>query len=190
MMMILRKRKNLFKSYRRYAGSTSCKLVRCASFTLLPLCLLTHCRISALWRLTSFTSMWFNVSWFSFNNSFILQRIEQLKRTYESVEDIDLIAGLWAEKLQHDGLVPPTFYCLIKDQMLRTVKSDRHWFERDTRPNAFTGGKHFLFIIRLSDFLYCGVFYDIEVISSFIYKEVNSSTSEHKGNSINTCKIL
>ncbi|KOB78700.1 Peroxidase, partial [Operophtera brumata] len=33
---------------------------------------------------------------------------------------------------------PPTFYCLVVDQLLRNIVSDRHWYERPDRPNAFT----------------------------------------------------
>ncbi|XP_063821139.1 peroxidase-like [Ostrinia nubilalis] len=66
------------------------------------------------------------------------ERIQQLRDAYEDVEDIDLLAGLWAETLTDGTYVPPTFYCLIKDQMLRSIQSDRHWYERETRPDAFT----------------------------------------------------
>ncbi|CAG4966592.1 unnamed protein product [Parnassius apollo] len=66
------------------------------------------------------------------------ERVELLKDVYENVEDIDLIAGIWLEKLIEGGNVPPTLYCVVVEQLLRVIASDRHWYERPKRPNAFT----------------------------------------------------
>ncbi|CAH0626861.1 unnamed protein product [Chrysodeixis includens] len=66
------------------------------------------------------------------------ERVEILKELYETVEDIDLLAGIWVERPIKGGFVPPTFYCLVIDQLRRNVISDRHWYERPNRPNAFT----------------------------------------------------
>ncbi|CAH2106939.1 unnamed protein product [Euphydryas editha] len=66
------------------------------------------------------------------------QRIELLKKKYKSVEDIDLMAGILVEKLVKGGSVPVTMYCVVVEQMLRAVVSDRHWYERPNRPNAFS----------------------------------------------------
>ncbi|XP_052750505.1 peroxidase-like [Galleria mellonella] len=66
------------------------------------------------------------------------ERIELLKEIYEHVEDIDLLAGIWMEKLIKGGSVPSTFYCLVVEQLIRNMISDRHWYERSNRPNAFT----------------------------------------------------
>lgn len=75
---------------------------------------------------------------------FFFQRIELMKSIYEDVEDIDLLAGLWLEKLIPGGHVPPTFYCLVVEQLLRNIISDRHWYENSERPNAFTLCKHYI----------------------------------------------
>ncbi|CAK1604588.1 unnamed protein product [Parnassius mnemosyne] len=66
------------------------------------------------------------------------ERIEMLEEIYENLEDVDLQAGLWIEKFVKGGHVPVTVYCIMVEQMLRTVSSDRHWYERPNRPNAFT----------------------------------------------------
>ncbi|XP_045764331.1 peroxidase-like [Maniola jurtina] len=66
------------------------------------------------------------------------ERVELLKERYKNIEDMDLIAGLWLEKYVPGGRTPYTFYCIVVDQMLRSVVSDRHWYERQNRPNAFT----------------------------------------------------
>ncbi|CAH2106935.1 unnamed protein product [Euphydryas editha] len=66
------------------------------------------------------------------------QRIELLKEKYKHVEDIDLMAGIWLERPVKDGFVPVTLYCVVVEQLRRSVVSDRHWYERPNRPNAFT----------------------------------------------------
>lgn len=80
---------------------------------------------------------------FSIMFSFV-QRIYRLKRLYKDVEDVELMSGLWAEKYVAGGMVPHTIYCLLADQLKRSVISDRHWYESSTRPHAFTLGKLFL----------------------------------------------
>ncbi|XP_072949861.1 peroxidase-like [Epargyreus clarus] len=66
------------------------------------------------------------------------ERVEKLKEMYEHVDDIDLLAGVWVEKLIPGGYVPETFYFMTVEQLLRIVRSDRHWYERPNRPHAFT----------------------------------------------------
>ncbi|KAI5643980.1 peroxidase domain-containing protein [Phthorimaea operculella] len=65
------------------------------------------------------------------------ERIQRLQDIYQDVEDIDLIAGIWTERLIEGGFVPPTFYCIIVDQLRRNMAVDRHFYERPNRPNAF-----------------------------------------------------
>ncbi|KAG6457899.1 hypothetical protein O3G_MSEX010545 [Manduca sexta] len=64
--------------------------------------------------------------------------IDALKSKYSCFEDIDLLAGVWMESIIDNGYVPPTFYCIVKEQLLHNIKSDRHWYERADRPNAFS----------------------------------------------------
>ncbi|CAG4966572.1 unnamed protein product [Parnassius apollo] len=54
------------------------------------------------------------------------ERVELLKEIYENVKDIDLIAGIWLERLIEGGRVPPTLYCVVVEQLLRVIASDRH----------------------------------------------------------------
>lgn len=60
---------------------------------------------------------------------------------YEKVEDIELLSGLWVEKPKKGSKVPGTLYCVTVEQLLHNLRSDRHWYERATRPKAFTYGK-------------------------------------------------
>ncbi|XP_014358646.2 peroxidase-like [Papilio machaon] len=66
------------------------------------------------------------------------ERVEMLQEAYEHLEDVDFQAGLWLENFIEGGHVPVTFYCIVVEQMLRSMASDRHWYERPNRPNAFT----------------------------------------------------
>ncbi|XP_075971185.1 salivary peroxidase/catechol oxidase-like [Anticarsia gemmatalis] len=66
------------------------------------------------------------------------ERIFRMSEEYKSVEDIDLMAAMWAENLVPGGRVPYTVYCLMVTQLKRVLASDRHWYERPNRPNAFT----------------------------------------------------
>ncbi|KAI8429285.1 hypothetical protein MSG28_007786 [Choristoneura fumiferana] len=65
-------------------------------------------------------------------------KLELLKDLYRNVNDIDLMAGIWLEQPVFGGFAPPTFYCVVVEQLLRSIKSDRHWYERPNRPHAFT----------------------------------------------------
>lgn len=74
-----------------------------------------------------------------------------LKEVYEHPEDIDLIAGIWVERKIKGGFVPPTFYCLLVDQLFRSMVTDRHWYERPNRPNAFNFREYqFLIPLRMA----------------------------------------
>ncbi|KAJ8733052.1 hypothetical protein PYW07_015651 [Mythimna separata] len=64
--------------------------------------------------------------------------LEKLSKEYESVEDIDLLAAIWVERSIKNGRVPYMFYNIVVEQLIRTMQSDRHWYERPNRPHAFT----------------------------------------------------
>ncbi|CAH1644592.1 unnamed protein product [Spodoptera littoralis] len=71
-------------------------------------------------------------------DSFSFERLDRLMEMYKDPKDIDLMAGLWGENPIKGGKIPSTLYCLFAEQLKRTLKSDRHWFERPNRPHAFT----------------------------------------------------
>ncbi|XP_021358716.1 chorion peroxidase-like [Mizuhopecten yessoensis] len=53
-----------------------------------------------------------------------------LANTYNNVEDVDLFAGGITETHVEDGLVGPTFACIIGKQFSRLKVGDSHYFER------------------------------------------------------------
>ncbi|KAJ8733042.1 hypothetical protein PYW07_015641 [Mythimna separata] len=64
--------------------------------------------------------------------------IEILEELYEDVEDIDLMVGLWCSKMMKGGHIPELLAYILNDAWYRSVSSNRHWYECDERPHAFT----------------------------------------------------
>lgn len=67
--------------------------------------------------------------------------MDSLKEIYKNVEDIDLTAGIWVEKYAKGSTLPHTVHCLFVEQLTRNIVADRHWYERQDRPDAFSYGK-------------------------------------------------
>lgn len=61
----------------------------------------------------------------------------RIKKVYKHVDDIDFYTGGLAERPIQDGLVGPTFACVIADQFLRLKRGDRFWYETNEKPMAF-----------------------------------------------------
>ncbi|XP_063854185.1 chorion peroxidase-like [Scylla paramamosain] len=64
--------------------------------------------------------------------------LAKIAAVYSHVEDIDLYTGGLAERPIEDGLVGPTFACILADQFLRLKKGDRFWYETSEEPQAFS----------------------------------------------------
>lgn len=69
-----------------------------------------------------------------FSNKTLL-RLSQL---YKHVDDIDLWTAGIAEYPIQDGLVGPTFSCLIARQFVNLRRGDRYWYENSGYPAQFT----------------------------------------------------
>ncbi|RVE40745.1 hypothetical protein evm_014606 [Chilo suppressalis] len=63
---------------------------------------------------------------------------EAFQMIYEDVEDVEVMAGLLAERPMGAGVVGPTHACIIADQMLRWRRADRFWYEHSAHPAALT----------------------------------------------------
>ncbi|XP_055327659.1 uncharacterized protein LOC129580922 [Paramacrobiotus metropolitanus] len=55
--------------------------------------------------------------------------VEALKKVYKHVDDIDLYIGGISEYSVYGGVVGPTFGCMIAEQLHRTRRCDRFWYE-------------------------------------------------------------
>ena len=67
--------------------------------------------------------------------------LEAISKLYSSVDDVDLYTGALAEVHKSDGIVGPTFTCLIGEQFERTQKGDTFWYENSDQPGSFTEGE-------------------------------------------------
>ncbi|XP_011297271.1 peroxidase [Fopius arisanus] len=66
------------------------------------------------------------------------ETLREIERVYGEVDDVDLYTGALAEKTTGDGIVGPTFSCLIGDQFQRLQRGDRFWYENAQHPYPFT----------------------------------------------------
>ncbi|XP_033219685.1 uncharacterized protein LOC117174570 [Belonocnema kinseyi] len=64
--------------------------------------------------------------------------LDAISKLYSSVDDIDLYTGALAEVHKSDGIVGPTFTCLIGEQFERTQQGDTFWYENSNQPGSFT----------------------------------------------------
>jgi len=70
--------------------------------------------------------------------------VNALKSIYKDVDDIDLyVGGLLEINQQNDGLLGPTFMCIIADNFLKVKYEDRYFYEagHGTNPYPFTPGR-------------------------------------------------
>ena len=72
------------------------------------------------------------------NKIFVFQRIQRLKDTYDSVDDIDLFPGLIMEEAFEDAQIGETFVCLISDTFARLRFGDRFFYDNGGQAGSFT----------------------------------------------------
>lgn len=65
-----------------------------------------------------------------------------MQEIYEDVSDVDFLAGLWVSRPIEGGIVSEIGARVLEEQFINTIKSDRHWYERENRPYAFTECKY------------------------------------------------
>nr|AIP87047.1 peroxicentin [Macrotermes barneyi] len=64
--------------------------------------------------------------------------VAKLKDLYAHPDDVDLLVGGMAERVTDDVAAGFTFSCIIGEQMLRTKKGDRFFYDVPNQPSSFT----------------------------------------------------
>jgi len=67
--------------------------------------------------------------WADLRKSIEPRHIEELKRVYRNVDDIDLYVGGFLEAAHEDSILGPVFKCIIGDQFARLKKGDRFFYD-------------------------------------------------------------
>ncbi|TGZ52073.1 Peroxidase [Temnothorax longispinosus] len=67
-----------------------------------------------------------------------VEMMRKLRTIYSHPNDVDLIVGGMAERPADDGMIGPTFRCLIYEQFSRTRRTDRFFYDSATQPHPFT----------------------------------------------------
>ncbi|KAL0850705.1 hypothetical protein ABMA28_006649 [Loxostege sticticalis] len=65
-------------------------------------------------------------------------KVEQMRRIYEEVDDVELMTAIYSEKLIEGGYVGPTLFCIMARNLVQWRKSDRHFFEHGDLPSSLT----------------------------------------------------
>jgi len=67
--------------------------------------------------------------WSDLRKSIEPNHINQLRRVYKHVDDIDLYVGGFLEAAHEDSILGPVFKCIIGDQFARLKKGDRFFYD-------------------------------------------------------------
>merc|ERR1712066_116521 len=80
--------------------------------------------------------------WTDLRKSMEPRHIEELKRVYRNVDDIDLYVGGFLEAAHEDSILGPVFKCIIGDQFARLKKGDKFFYDLGVdQRRAFTLGQ-------------------------------------------------
>jgi len=73
-------------------------------------------------------------SWEDLGSSMGADTIKNLRRIYNSVDDVDLYVGGFLEAAHEDSILGPVFKCIIGDQFARLKKGDRFFYDLNVDP--------------------------------------------------------
>nr|WBB28745.1 peroxidase [Yponomeuta cagnagella] len=64
------------------------------------------------------------------------EKIYALKNMYQSLDDVDLMAGIMCENFKSGAFVGPTLFSIMTKQLHLLKHADRFWFERGDQPHS------------------------------------------------------
>ncbi|XP_053605825.1 peroxidase-like [Plodia interpunctella] len=73
-----------------------------------------------------------------FLDSMPAEKVEALKKLYKTVDDVEMIPGIFSENPIPNTLIGTTLYCIIAKQLQLFRYSDRFWFERGDQFHSYT----------------------------------------------------
>jgi len=68
-------------------------------------------------------------------------KIDDLRRIYTNVDDIDLFVGMLSERPQNDSILGVTALCIIGDQFSRLRQGDRYFYDLANSPGSFSSSE-------------------------------------------------
>jgi hypothetical protein len=87
--------------------------------------------------------------------------VKKLRTIYSHPNDVDLIVGGMMERLADDGMVGPTFRCLIYEQFFRSRRTDRFFYDSAMQPHPFTPGTLIFFLCIILHISSCIIFFQV-----------------------------
>ena len=97
------------------------------------------------------------------------EALDSISKLYDNVDDVDLYTGALAEVTKGDGLVGPTFTCLIADQFERLQLGDKYWYETPDEPGSFNEGTILRFYARKFIFFFYSMSIKFKLDNLHIY---------------------
>ncbi|XP_063226524.1 peroxidase-like isoform X2 [Bacillus rossius redtenbacheri] len=67
--------------------------------------------------------------------------VQKLSAAYAHPDDVDLLVGGMAERPAGGGLLGPTLRCVLGEQMARTRKGDRYFYDLAGKPGSFSAAQ-------------------------------------------------
>lgn len=77
-------------------------------------------------------------SFSDFSRQMSLSASQRLQKEYNTVDDVDLFAGLFSERPATGAIVGPTTLCIVGDQFARLKKGDRYFYDLGGQAGSFT----------------------------------------------------
>ncbi|XP_018343646.1 PREDICTED: peroxidase-like isoform X1 [Trachymyrmex septentrionalis] len=110
-----------------------------------------------------------------------MEMMRKLRTIYSHPSDVDLIVGGMAERPADDGMIGPTFRCLIYEQFSRSRRTDRFFYDSATQPHPFTSEQ----LVQLRNVTLARIFCDNG--NNITHMQLNVFLKPQAGNELRRC---